>query len=119
MNETITITFGDLTETFAGMEKHGVISANGNSRAQVEDMYWSLKRRGGECYLFDIAKILGVDNIDNGYHGDDAVILVCKNGLNTLTGDENKIYEDLKALAWDLHSRKDHGSLQLLLSVPA
>jgi alkylated DNA repair dioxygenase AlkB len=108
MNGTITITFGDVTETFTGMEKHGILSSEGNSREQILDMYTALRRRGGDCYLFDIAKILGVDKVENGYDGGDAVILVCKSGLETLGGDANKLYEVLKELNWDKR-RKNKG----------
>lgn len=94
---TITITFGDVSETGVGMVKNGDMASSGFSREEMVKMYWVLKNKGADVYLYDLAELSpGV-----GYEGGDATALFCKGGMRAMGLDPDLMLEELLTLEWD------------------
>lgn len=102
----ITITFGDVTESRAGMVKQGDLADEGFSREQLEEIASSFPRSklaASELHYLDE----GIENADP------ATLLILRNGISELVGEEafQAINEELWNLPWDKQAKSRYGKV--------
>lgn len=83
MPETITITFGDVAENHVGMQQIGKAAKHGFSSETLENLQHNFKKSS----FVDL--------------GDEASILIIRNGCNEFGICPNKLFEELKSHEWD------------------
>lgn len=90
---TISITFGDVCENHAGMQKIGELAKNGLSIDEIN------VKNGKVINLKDLLKDENI-NLNN---VDEAKIVIIENGLNTILGDNtsDKLFEEMKTYSYD------------------
>jgi len=87
--ETFTITLGDCAENHAGMQKIGDLADSGFTHQDLKQAGKWFKKRGMKTVIYDL-----------GEDGDNAFILVVKNGLSTIV-DPDDFYDEQKELRKD------------------
>lgn len=97
MKGTITITFGDVTETHAGMEKHGSMLKRGFRGSDLFKMRDHLEEDGYTCELVDLTDLadLKLSSEDR----DGAYLLIVRNAYTR--EDADALYQELVELDWD------------------
>ncbi len=84
MNNTVSITFGDVAENHKGMQQVGKLADSGFSLSDMQVMKSWFESNGSECRLVELHATL--DEKDRA--GNEAYLLIIKNGVNSLLNDE-------------------------------
>jgi hypothetical protein len=98
MSQTFTITYGDQAENHKGMQKIGELANEGFNHDDLMRAKNWFETRNTICHLIKLN-----DYCDQNYQTEDAYILIIKNGLDCLLGDNgaNKFYNEQDALPKD------------------
>lgn len=107
--ETITITFGDQAENHVGMQKLGNISKEGFTKNDLFECVEYLKNNYPKIKyeLIELHKNVDIPTSFVAIKFSDAYILIIKNGINGLLGDESadssadELFKEQKNLEWD------------------
>lgn len=91
IEETITITFGDVAENHVGMEKIGKILTSGLSTETLKKIKKEFEKENFKCELIDL-------NTDEKY--EEASLLIIRNVIETAD-----LMKELKALEWDTKAK--------------
>ena len=89
---TITLTFGDRAENHAGMQCVGEMVNSGLQVSELKEAYEKLTKLGATCHLYDLN-----DNLPSEVVGDEAAVLVVKDGLKYFIGSVDEEEEEGKA----------------------
>lgn len=100
INSVITLTFGDMAENHVGMEQLGemVDIGQGFNKEDFLKIKKKMEEMGAKVELINVSREAGIDG------GQDAYLLVVRNALNILTGDEEyhmKMYSEQSQLNVD------------------
>lgn len=83
MDKFYTVTFGDVAENHAGMQKIGTLAKNGYSPEQIIELYNKLLELGLECEIINLNEHLLPESDKN------ALVLVIKKGVQYILQTEN------------------------------
>ncbi len=97
---TYTITFGDQAENHVGMQKIGNAIERGYSIEELKEMMNHFQKKGNVCEFVDLKA--SVQHLDAKI--DEAGILIIRNGVKTLIGEDNcvdDVFNELSELEFD------------------
>ena len=101
MSKVYTVTFGDVAENHARMQKIGVLAKNGYSVQQLNSLFHKLSSYGLTCELVDLSQHwVGESKVD------DACVLVIRRGVQFILGEEDtsSIMNEHDGLTMDKHA---------------
>lgn len=101
INKVYTVTFGDVAENHARMQKIGVLAKNGYSVQQLNSLFHKLSSYGLQCELVDLSqRWVGESKVD------DACVLVIRRGVQFILGEEDtsSIMNEHDGLTMDKHA---------------
>lgn len=99
MASTITITYGEVCENHAGMQKVGTECESGFELEDLERGQAYFEAKGCECEMIRLNDLLPKD-----VEAEEASILIVRNGANVL-GDADAFKEEQEALEWDTKAK--------------
>jgi len=95
---TITITFGDVAENHARMQKLGKVAKNGFTVAELIDFQTKFTSLGCTCELVPIPYVSETGKTEDLQ----AAVLVIRNGVDALSNGKSKhMFTELSGLEWD------------------
>lgn len=96
---TITITYGEVCENHAGMQKVGSESKEGLEFDNLKQAQIYFEEKGYSCQMIHLNDLL-----PEGIEGEDAWILIVRKGANAL-GDADKFLKEQESLDWDTKAK--------------
>jgi hypothetical protein len=98
--QTFTLTFGDVAENHKGMEMIGEMATNGFTKNNLKQAKRWFKEKGARTKLIKLHEFLP----ENLREGNEAYVLIIKNGINILLDNDNaatELYNEQNALNKD------------------
>jgi hypothetical protein len=99
-NETITLTFAEVTEQGPGMEKIGAIAVRGFSHEDLEQARAWFTARDVECELIDLRDQLPLHRRQE---AEGAWLFIARGGTNSIVR-ADKLFTEIRPLEWDKKS---------------
>lgn len=95
--QTFTLTFGDVAENHAGMQKIGKEAEQGLTFEELQTALIWFSAKGCNCELYELNQLLS-----DGFEGEKAHFLIIRNGLSALTqATSSELFEEQQQLDKD------------------